>query len=722
MARIFSDEEMGLTSTFSERKPQLFSDEEMGFSGTPDPTMPPAGIRVGQVVSGGPTEQPRAGDSLKPVFGGNNPIADIYDTFVEPLTDWSTNRSVLDAAKDAAAFTASVPTSMLGLPTPGQLVEKGTGWSGWKDAEQGFVKNNPKIIRALGALGEVTAGAGGVLGHGFVRPSSPVVRPTRQAHKDIANKDTQRARAMVEDMESLGITPFGPVVAGARRGDNTPGAIPQALAGKPVVGTPLQQGMSRMFDEIGEAHGKVSRKYGSATTTQDAGARVLNALDGVKNQRRIDVEGLDDLALKELASTAPRQSTFKDVQSAKYELAERALPDDMKGGKAVKDEERMMVGMPETRAILMKIKEDYGKSINKTKADLKGHKDPKWTGSRNIDESLDAIASLKGEWRTGIDGMRTIRSNIRRALSSKGDTEVNALTRGNLRRLYGAVTTDMNNMLRSRAKNAALRGDRQRALQYVNALRAYDDADKFTARYAERFEAVRGVLQAKTDEAAAGKVLQAMQSGTKGNIKQLIRLRQLIPKGAIDDYASALLIELGRPTKTAGGAAKDANFNPVTFGSNWLNLDPRARKIMFGHRPGLYRELDTLAKISQATKDYQALANNSRTGVSNVVTATLAGGSIGLTSFSPGLFFGVLSAAATGRALAGFMSSPAYVRWVTRASRTPADRMNKAINGLEKLLERDGKLTAQEKQAILLAARQSVIGAQSGRQQVEPQL
>lgn len=671
-----------------------------------------------------PQPTARTGDALRPYFGGHNPIAETVD-LVKPALDPRSDRSLLERAKDTINFAASVPSRMFRLPTPGEMIETATGSDSLTRSEQRFVANNPDLLRAMQAAGEVAAG-GGPMGQGFRAPQPPVLPSKRIIDNAVqASDDVARSRAMAEDMRALNIEPFAPIVGSARRGDNSHGAITQALADKPFVGTPIQRGARRYADEAAASLDDIRGAYGSSQTMQGAGSQVRGALERSKDGRTIDVATLTPEQLDALANSPPRLSTVKDVQAAKYQRAENFLPQEKAKAQPVKaGEERVIGGLENTRAILTDIKRRFGLTINKSEAarakrgakagdadalSLESTPDfanPKWTGSANIDRSLDAIAGSKGNWRTGLEGLREIRSNIRRALAAKPDSEVNALSRGDLKRLYSAVSRDMDGLLTRLERQAAEGGNAELAGRYRAARDAYADADAFTARYAGRLDDVRDLLNIRSDEGIAGALLTAMKDGTRGNLQRLISLRRLVPRETIDEMASAVIVELGRPTGRASTATQEAGVSLSKFASQWNDLNEGAKRVMFGHRPELYESLERFARVANAGKDFEALANSSRTGVSNAVMGALGG--IGLGAVSPQALAGVVASMTAGRAASSFLSSPIYVDWLTGAYRasTPGAARTQ-LQRLRDLVGKDGNLPPQEAQAVLLAIREA---------------
>ncbi len=469
-----------------------------------------------------------------------------------------------------------------------------------------------------------------------------------------------------------------------------------------------------------EAQDNIRGQYGSSQTMQGAGGQVRARLEGFKDGRSVDVTDLTPEALSRLANSPPRLSSFRDVQAAKYHQAERFLPEEKAKAQPVgKGEERVFGGLERTRGILRDIKRRYGLTINKADAarakkgkkkelslqNTEDFRNPRWTGSPNVDRSLDAIATEN--WRTGIEGMREIRSNIRRALSSRSDTEVNALARGDLKRLYKAVSDDMDTMLARLAKQSEDAGNTELAGRYRAARDAYKDADAFTARYAQRLEDVKTLFRVQSDEAVAGSIRTAMQDGTRGNMQRLLSLRRVAPREVMDEISSALIVDLGRPTGRAAGATQEAGFSPSRFASQWNSLSPQARKVVFGHRPKLFAALNRFARVSQGMADFEALANSSRTGVSNAVWAMVGAGGVGAAQVSPAMVAGVAAAMMGGRAASSFLSSPAYVAWLTRApviSRSGNGvAMAQHLKRLRDMALKDKKLDPMALQAIGLA-------------------
>ncbi len=352
---------------------------------------------------------------------------------------------------------------------------------------------------------------------------------------------------------------------------------------------------------------------------------------------------MSDADLKRLAQADVREATLPDVQAARYELADRSLPAGKLRGGTIKGEEALKGGLPRTREVLRQIKERYGKTINKAEAVrdaegldpslrvMGGFKNPRWTGHGVIDESLNAIASSGGEWRTGVQGIREVRSNLRRAEAAMTDTQPNALTRGDIKRLHGTVSEDTREMFINAGKRAHALDRHDKAMAYREAAASYESADGLTRINKEHLQQINnGITNMRKDESVASGVINAMKRGKSGNINALRGLSKVLPESGLDEIASTVIAEIGRPKGGAGSALKEAGFSPSLFAKNWYELSDEAKKIFFSRRPRQRMMLDKLARVAQASKDYEMLANTSKTGVSNFVTAAMGTGGLAM--------------------------------------------------------------------------------------------
>lgn len=658
--------------------------------------------------------QPRAGDFLKPYFGGHNPIAETYDTFIEPLTEVSSDRPIVDRVLDTVSFAGSVPFQALRLPTPGQLGEEYLGDSSLREREENFVENNPKLIRAMGAAGEIAPGITPGLGQGATGIGAPVRAGARQARESVQYRpaiqrqiaeDTQRARQAAQNMRDLDINPYGPAVAMARRGDNSPGRITQFVADKPIAGGPVQRGARQFVEETEAAFNRTRREFGPEADINTAGQQLKHAVDTNRTSRNYDFQSMPDDALEQVAKAPVRTHGYRNVQSAKYERANR-LMDGWVGRKPVgKGNAKDAAGLTNTVGVLLDIKNRYGRTINKTaqatgrggalrKGDL-DFNNPNWTNSRSLNQSFDVIAS-DPQWRAGLQGIRDIRSEVRRARAgSKGDNEVRALQDADLARLEKALTRDMYDLFRKAISKEWQGGNPQQARRLRSAFDAMREADQFTRRYEKDvFTPLKRILHdGITPENAAGEILKSMYDGTRGNLDRLRALRRVLPREELDNFASAALREMGRPNKGAPGGAHESGIQIAKLVSEWRDMNPTARRLVFGSNKQRYQQLEKLINVAENMKDLGRLANHSNTGVSNAMLAVSAAGGSSLATLNLAAMATIIGGVAGWWGAGKYLASPAYVAWLERSARLGSSSKQQRIGHIRRL----GQLVARDK-------------------------
>lgn len=195
------------------------------------PTVPPGGI--------GKSKPPAPGILPEAI---TRPINDVVG-LVKPLMDVSSGpgrtgsawQNANDRVKDTLNFAASMPFSALRLPTPGQMIEGVSGLSGARQSEDSFVENNPAVIQALGAMGEVAPGFTRGLGMGAPRTEfAPRVKPYTVA---------DQARDIGVDLSRS--TTGGPAARGA-------GAVAKDIPFT-YVNNPMLTAAERAKGQLGEA-------------------------------------------------------------------------------------------------------------------------------------------------------------------------------------------------------------------------------------------------------------------------------------------------------------------------------------------------------------------------------------------------------------------------------------------------------------------------------------
>jgi hypothetical protein len=550
-----------------------------------------------------------------------------------------------------------------------------------------------------------------------------------------------RARAYVGKLDDLGISRFGPAIAQASREGNDAGNVTKVIEGFPIVSRPITQGRKDFLQSASSSANRIADEYSPVGNNPEAaGASGRGYFDRFKNERTIDRDdfaNMSDAEVHRLATTPPREiGSLKTALDARYEDAWREIPERFRRGGTEEDHPSLKANMANTRALLQDIVDDNLRMMNRQRLDRRSvHEEtPDALPTRQDTIPKPAIPFrggvlgtaiediLGGSWNGSLQTMRNLRSMIRRQNSKIADNEGNVLSKSQLTRLHGAISQDMTALMerisrqyRQQARTAAATGDTRTASEfntlatsYERAARKMRAADRFTARYAEAMDAVKKLTGAAKDY----DVISAIRSAALakgGNSNLLMQIRRMAPPEVLDDLASGVLNDMWRPTGAATGAAQDAGLSIGKFATQWNNMSPQARQLIFGHRPELYQRLNKFADVAQGMADWEKLANTSRSGTHGLIgTMLLAGPNVILGN----LWTGMITAGAV-YGMAHWLTSPGYIAWLTRSLKIQKaiDKGNlspvaaraatsRHVARLRELVSKDRELSAENASAL----------------------
>jgi hypothetical protein len=166
--------------------------------------------------------------------------------------------------------------------------------------------------------------------------------------------------------------------------------------------------------------------------------------------------------------------------------------------------------------------------------------------------------------RSGVsfNGLTRARNDIGKIIGLAENNPNPGFNVGDFKRLYAAMSGDMEGIVRQHAKIASDRA--------VNVLRyAHDVANTLI----DRNKAVQRVLNVKTDESLAGSLITAAQEKT-GNLRMLAELRAEMHPDDFHHIAGTMLAELGH--NNASG-----EFSLNQFVKNWDKVSDHAKNILF---------------------------------------------------------------------------------------------------------------------------------------------
>lgn len=595
----------------------------------------------------------------------------------EEQAEFDASRTPLNRLADAATFAASIPVRTF---TQGQhgigdlvgLVNKNAG-SALRQNEQDFARANATALGVMKDAGDVMIGVPGLqtMGAPF-RATSTIGRhianrplPQRAARRG-ARQDTRLQD--VEAFNNSNVEPFGPALTDA----GLAGTVKQ-LSEAPVVGAPVRQALERTVNQTAAAGERVARQFGDGRSFRDGGDIAETGLNRFKNDRvqRVGQRGTDDptpdSVLDEIISRPARNTTLKTKGDALYERAWRNIPENMVNGRAVRSEGRYVGNMSNTMELLREIQQRNARMVT-------GGGTPRTPDAATMPIQGGGMAARmaadiqSGAWRGNLQSMRDVRSEFRRLASGITDTEKNSLKGSDMRRLQSAMTRDMIGLLERNMEGAD-------GVAIRRAIHDFRRADQFTRASAKRLETVEKLYKANSSEALGLSIFKDAMGGKKGgNFKRLTALRRSLREEEWGDIVSGVIREMSVPVGSARGHTQAAGFSVSSFITNWQNMSREGRAVLFRNPANreLGRALDDFVRVADRVANFEALANSSRSatnalGVGGLVSA--------LTAAQQAMTGNLKTAAAAGSVAAGtyafarFMSSPTYVRWLTRGAR-----------------------------------------------------
>lgn len=303
--------------------------------------------------------------------------------------------------------------------------------------------------------------------------------------------------------------------------------------------------------------------------------------------------------------------------------------------------------------MLVKNKTVTQQPVTKTSSVLGADGQPITTQGTQAVESVTPTNTVPYEqfrsWRTNV-GRRTDQPSI------KG---------GQSKQLYKAITEDLQG-----AADSAGVGDDWRSLMADQAA-AHDDVSGDITR-------MEGITNTPNNIERGN---QYLTSAFK-NPEKMMTLKQNAKPEEWAALTGNIVEHLGLATKGGQNAAGDA-ISPNKFLSNWADMDPRVKNMLFDDDLGTRQTLDDLALVAEDFKRRGLEANASRTaGTGQAAQALTAGGAIVGTAFDPVTTIGGLTL--TYASVKGLMSET-LARWAANNGFTLKDKMTtKAITGAAK--------------------------------------
>lgn len=630
--------------------------------------------------------------------------------------EFDASRTPFRRVMDTSTFALSLPIRMLtrgqyGLgDVAGLLSSDAKGV--YDRAEADFARANAPGLEAAKAGGEIMAGIPALSTMGAI-PGGIAATGSAFANRPFPQSAIPRAMvrndrlADIEAFQQSGVKPFGPALTEA----GTAGAVKQ-LSEAPIVGAPVRKALTEAVEQTRDAGDRLAARYGDAKSYRDVGNVVEGGLERFRDAKAADLgddaaRRLADDTLADIAARPARETSINTKQDALYERAWRGIPEDMQKGRSKKSTERFWGGFTKTQELLKEITERNQRMfmVREGKKAEAAPETPMMPGmGGNYAQPKPAAAApaqdprlaypvrggipgrivediVEGRWRGNLQSMRNVRSEFRRLVSGMADTEKNTLNISDMRRVQSAMTEDMITLLERNAEfYAGKKGGAATAARVRRAIHDFRRADQFTRASVGRIEMLEKLYGAQSaEQLALGVVKDAMGGRKGGNFARLSALRRSLADDEWGDVSAGVLREMGKPIGSARGVAEDAGFSVQSFITNYRNMSPEGRDAMFNRvvdGKNLRPELERFVRVADRMANFEALANTSR-GTTNALGIT---GLASIFAAAQQAMTGNFQTAAAAASIAGgtyafgkFMTSPAYVRWLTRAAELSGD-------------------------------------------------
>ena len=251
--------------------------------------------------------------------------------------------------------------------------------------------------------------------------------------------------------------------------------------------------------------------------------------------------------------------------------------------------------------------------------------------SRVVKELLGPITEPGG---LTYDTVKFVREKIGKEIANPGEIS-KGIGETELKRMYGALSDDMRNIIRSAGESKAAKEINRAELNkmygpsadaiaksYIKyggdrAVQEWDRASKMAKAAHDRLRSLDKVIgsAAKSDEQIFAKVHQLAGTSASADAKTLATVKKTVGQEAWNDVRAGVVHKLGQVDTPAG-----KTFNPARWAQDYGKLSEQGKDLLFGSRGSTYRQaLDDIARLSERSPTAAKIAGDkgglSHTGI-----------------------------------------------------------------------------------------------------------
>ena len=526
-----------------------------------------------------------------PPFDPNKPYTVAKGAAAAPPFDPSKPYTV--AGDKAAQQQTGAQTGAAGLVNRVREALTGTHGIFGPDYLKGSAEGLKQMGRTLGQSllpGAAGARAGGEVAGGALE-SSGAFAGGEMAPKPVTRVPAgggSAAQRLLQDFRAVGVPPSMPAVGGGRASGIA------ANLGRTLPFSPVSRAVDTGISKTASATERVAGQYGAAQP-DEAGSIAQNAVRRFasdKSQATSDYAAFD--RVMHGAPPAPVTRTVKLLQ----DLRGRFPNAPGLAGLLTNPKLSRLAGElePQTTTIAAKTSPVLGPS-----------------GQPIVTQ---AARTVQTGGKLSMPELRELRSQIGYMIEQP-QFGPEAIPKAQLRRVYGALTQDMQEAARARGP-AAVKALNQATINYGTRMKTLERLDP--------------ILRTDAPERSFLRLNQAASTSGSADAGLLRAAKTAMTPEEWGDIGAATIRKMGMPTP---GAASTGPFSVGQFSTNYAKLSDHAKDLLFGiEAPGSPRAgLESLSRVVDAQKNVSRLANTSHSAemvavyrTAETVLATLAAG------------------------------------------------------------------------------------------------
>jgi hypothetical protein len=255
------------------------------------------------------------------------------------------------------------------------------------------------------------------------------------------------------------------------------------------------------------------------------------------------------------------------------------------------------------------------------------------------------------------DAVKKMRSLVGEKLEDS--SLVSSVPRSKWKALYASLSEDLNQAARATGNPEAIRAmTRANRFSRAGYARIGDILDKVAKQDIPEkiFASAVNPADMKAGATKIGAIMRSLQPGERDVVKSaFVRRMGLAPAGQ--------------------QGAEGGVFSSSTFLTNWNNMSPQAKDVMFGSADGeLRRSMNSVAKTAERIKQgAKVFENPSGSGPAIAATGLISGAGTAALTGNLGVAGAMLGTAAGANLTARLMTNPKFVSWLakTASARSP---------------------------------------------------